>query len=182
MSEETFDFNTALDHLEARTQAGFALIGGSTIDQALKLALQGKMVKLSKTRSITLFEGYGPLASFSARIDIAAAFGLISETERHDLLVIKRIRNAFAHALSPIDFSDARIQKFCSAFNDYKSDTKPMDQYLNAIYRIGEHLEKITKGDAPDASPDKSQSESHAHSPPHDENDREAQAQPRSPA
>ena len=46
-----------------------------------------------------LFDGTGALATFSAKIDIAYAFGLIGTQERADLHIIRKIRNDFAHAV-----------------------------------------------------------------------------------
>ena len=43
-----------------------------------------------------LFTGMNPLSTFSARIRIAYALGLVTEDEYHDLKIIKDVRNRFA--------------------------------------------------------------------------------------
>lgn len=46
-----------------------------------------------------LFRHNGPLSTFSARLDMAFALYLIGEKTRHDLDIIRDIRNDFAHDL-----------------------------------------------------------------------------------
>lgn len=44
-----------------------------------------------------LFASEGALSTFSQRIDLAQAFGLLTEVQCRDLHLIKKIRNHFAH-------------------------------------------------------------------------------------
>src|SRR5260370_1679118 len=52
-----------------------------------------------------------PLSSFEAKIQLASAMRLIPEEMEPDLNVIRRLRNAFAHAPSTIKFSDPPVAK-----------------------------------------------------------------------
>jgi DNA-binding MltR family transcriptional regulator len=45
-----------------------------------------------------LFEGFGPLSTFSAKIEFAFALGLLPRHVHTDLRTIKKVRNLFAHA------------------------------------------------------------------------------------
>lgn len=51
-----------------------------------------------------LFVTYGPLSTFSAKVNICAALGLISDSEHRDLHLVRRIRNDFAHDLHKWSF------------------------------------------------------------------------------
>jgi hypothetical protein len=74
-----------------------ALVASARLEAAVERGLLIKMRPLSKTRRANLFEGYGPLASFAGKIDIAYALGIFDDETYADLKVIKRIRNEFAH-------------------------------------------------------------------------------------
>jgi hypothetical protein len=54
--------------------------------------------------------------SFSACIDTALTLGIVSPEERVELRRILEIRNAFAHALTPISFSMAEVGDVVRSF------------------------------------------------------------------
>lgn len=57
-----------------------------------------------------LFEDTGAaLATFSAKINLAYAMGLISQEEAKDLHAMQKIRNAFAHSVKTT-FEDSKVQ------------------------------------------------------------------------
>ena len=74
-----------------------ALTVGARLDAALERALLAKMRELSEAQRTNLFEGYGPLSSFAAKIDVAYALNIFDGALYADLIVIRKIRNAFAH-------------------------------------------------------------------------------------
>jgi len=86
--------------LNRQTDAGVAIIGGAFVEYHLRCLLKARMRPLSAADEERLFEGLGPLANQTARIEIAFAFNLIGEPVRNDLRVINEIRNMFAYRLS----------------------------------------------------------------------------------
>ena len=58
-----------------------------------------------------LFAALGPLATFSAKVRIAFSFGLISEWIYHDLEVLRKLRNQFAHTLESLKFNSPNVVK-----------------------------------------------------------------------
>src|SRR5262249_7464260 len=56
------------------------------------MPLRGNTDKL--LTEAVLFQGYGPLATFVAKIDIACALGIVTAKQRANLHVIRTIRNA----------------------------------------------------------------------------------------
>lgn len=57
-----------------------------------------------------LFRGYAPLATFSARIQLAHAMRLIPTGTYKKIEIVRRLRNDFAHESGAIDFQDPRCQ------------------------------------------------------------------------
>ena len=83
---------------------GLVIQATSLIDKFLRLILISgfRSETVSKTLLATIFEGNGPLSTFSGRIAVCTALGLTSPQVRHDLAIIKAIRNEFAHSPVPL--------------------------------------------------------------------------------
>lgn len=50
------------------------------------------------------------MSSFSPKIYLAYAMNIIDDSVLHDLNIIRRVRNAFAHAPKPISFSTNEVK------------------------------------------------------------------------
>jgi hypothetical protein len=85
--------------LKDQSDRGAAIIGGSFVEYYLERLLLARMRPLSKKRREDLFDGFGPLAGFSSKIEIAFALNLFGELARGDLQTVKSIRNKFAHEI-----------------------------------------------------------------------------------
>lgn len=94
--EDSERLNAFAATLQNESDRACAVLGPAALDQVLGELIRSAMAE-DAPRS--LFEGYGPIASFSARIDIVLGMGLISRDEYHDLHLIRKIRNAFAHEM-----------------------------------------------------------------------------------
>jgi DNA-binding MltR family transcriptional regulator len=127
LATETFKELTALlAELEAQTDRGAAIIAAAIVDDALSNALKSRLI-LTENLSDRLFshEKNGPLANFSAKIDIAAATGTLDKELCDYLHLIRRIRNRFAHSIEPLKFSDQQITAWCQTLmNDIKKYEK----------------------------------------------------------
>lgn len=75
----------------------------------VETVIKTKMRGLSNSLHERIFRGYGPLSSFSAKIDVGFALGLFDEAIHRDLRALKDIRNAFAHTSSPMHFKSAAL-------------------------------------------------------------------------
>lgn len=80
----------------SETDRGAAIVAASLFDNLLERILRGSMISNTKAK---FFEGYGPMASLSAKIELARFLGLIGRGQHHSLHVIRKVRNAFAHSL-----------------------------------------------------------------------------------
>jgi len=66
--------------------------------------------KKERERVDGLFGGDAPLATFSSKIKLAFALGLITRKTRRQLDVIRQLRNDFAHARGALDFDDVKCR------------------------------------------------------------------------
>jgi len=84
-----------------------AIVGAALLDHLLEQVLRHHMIGKPEE---SLFGAYGPLSSFSAKIDIAKSLGILTAGESADLHRVRKIRNAFAHSLDDLSFRDRSIQ------------------------------------------------------------------------
>jgi DNA-binding MltR family transcriptional regulator len=113
------------------------LVSSSRLDKALREAIQTRMHALDNQLKARLFENYGPLSTFSAKIDIAYALSLFDANMHHDLSVIRKIRNTFAHPSGPINktpsFDDEQLLSLCKRFKGYNLTCEPRPIFLFGI-------------------------------------------------
>jgi hypothetical protein len=86
-----------------------AIVGSAFVENAVRYAVSRRLFQLTDKEREKLFGSAGPLASFNVLIDVAYGLGIYRSLVRHDLHVIRRIRNAFAHAMKSIDFDTPEI-------------------------------------------------------------------------
>ncbi len=129
-----------LKEFQNESDRACALLGTSFLDEQLKGLLESFLIDDKKIKE--LFSGYGPLASFSSRINMAYALGFLSKTEFSDLELIRKIRNEFAHELHGLQFSSNSIKnrcselKSCDAINDYYNDLPPRGRFILSVVII----------------------------------------------
>jgi len=107
------------------------------------------MPHLSNTLKDKLFEGVGPLRTFSAKIDIAYSMGLISAGVRRDLHAMREIRNEFAHSDGILSFNHEAIDKLTPKLSAPNGLTEPSELRFFAVYKIcrQEIIENTTTND-----------------------------------
>lgn len=89
------DYHEAIHAFRTETDRASAVLAGSFLENYLAKYLRSFMIIDDSLDA--LFDGFGPFAQFSQRIEAAFAFGWLSATDRRDLKLIARIRNHFAH-------------------------------------------------------------------------------------
>jgi mannitol operon repressor len=106
-------FGEFLEEFNKETERGAALAAAAFIDDLLQRILTAFL--LNKSSADKLLSGSAaPVGTFSARIAAARALGLISETERHQIELIRKVRNEFAHQVK-MSFDDKKIEGLCSS-------------------------------------------------------------------
>jgi hypothetical protein len=81
----------------ALSQSATVLVACAVLDAELERALKVTMRPMNSAMHSRLFEGYGPLSSFSSKIDLAYALNITADDVHANLGIIKDIRNKFAH-------------------------------------------------------------------------------------
>jgi DNA-binding MltR family transcriptional regulator len=99
--------------LERENDRGAVILGVSMIDEMLRRVLETYFIADGKSAHELLSPdvAYAPLSSFGAKISLAFCLGLISSEERHDMRILKNIRNLFAHELSLLVLQHPPIAK-----------------------------------------------------------------------
>jgi hypothetical protein len=97
LKELVAGFAEAIMNTQRMSHASVVLRMTSILDYDLERCIKRKLRPLDKKTSERLFEGYGPISTFAARIDISYGLSITSEDIHHELNKIRRIRNKFAH-------------------------------------------------------------------------------------
>jgi hypothetical protein len=94
---------------------GAAILAATNLENALSYAIEAKL-KPSESQYDELFGMGGPVGTFSNKIILAHALGLFGPDTRHNLELVRSIRNTFAHARIPVVFETEAIKQGCSLF------------------------------------------------------------------
>ncbi|MET4806640.1 hypothetical protein [Limibacillus sp. MBR-115] len=113
-----------LELLNKESDRGRVLISTGFLEQQLKDVLLAYMLEASQATD--LVDGHNaPLGTFSSRITACYVLGLITEDEHHDLNLIRKIRNDFAHdihtSFEKPDIAD-RCRELRHKAQDYDSE------------------------------------------------------------
>jgi DNA-binding MltR family transcriptional regulator len=98
--------------LARESNRGAVLTGAAHLDQMLELLLRARFsaVRQKPSRAINpLFEGFGPLATFSGKVAVAYAIDLLEDWMYQDLHSIRKLRNLFAHTTAIIEFDSPEV-------------------------------------------------------------------------
>ena len=105
------EFLPFLDVLNGESPRGGVLVAASFLENLLLKVIQSFLVEGKQQEQI--LSGFNaPIGTLSAKIALAAALGLISERERRECDLVRKIRNKFAHNVHPT-FSDDDVQSLC---------------------------------------------------------------------
>jgi DNA-binding MltR family transcriptional regulator len=106
--------------IEAQSDRGTALVATSYLDERLREALRAALsdaIEEAKDGSDTvearLFDGTGPFATLSGKINVAFALGFLGTVALRDLHLIRKIRNHFAHSADPGRFDMPPVSDWC---------------------------------------------------------------------
>jgi DNA-binding MltR family transcriptional regulator len=101
------------------------IMAASLLDDLLAVAIIHKFKRWpSNTQADELFTGYGPLSTLSAKASLAGLLGLMGPDMRHDMALVRKIRNNFAHTYTPLSFESKKIAAICKSL---KLQTKLAD-------------------------------------------------------
>ena len=118
---------------QQESDRGCVIFGTASLEDELESLLRAYSRKDPPTvKEVVdpLFKGYGPLSTFSGKIQVAYALGLISPHVYKTLNLIRRLRNSFAHEKAAVSFQSP---KYISLFRAVLNSAPPVssDQRLN---------------------------------------------------
>ena len=87
------------------------------VENLLERKLQALFTKGNSRNRQRLFDLNGPFSSFSSKILAAYTIGWIDSDVFHDLELLRKIRNKFAHTIDVKHFEDVEVKKL---FNEFK--------------------------------------------------------------
>jgi DNA-binding MltR family transcriptional regulator len=153
--EKALGLTLTMAKSQEHAHASTAILASAIIEDRLRKTILTKMQRISGNLEARLFDGYGPLGSFSAKIDFAYALDLLSERIFDDLKTIKDIRNEFAHPeetegglkyqdLKFVTFSSPQILRHLKRFPSYdEKDIQRQIFFLARLQEIAEYLDVI---------------------------------------
>jgi hypothetical protein len=105
------EFSAFLKDLNKETERGAALAAAAYLDDLLEKTIRAFLI-VGDTADALLRGFNAPLGGLSSRIAAAHALGLISDAEKSECEVIRKVRNEFAHKVR-MSFDDDRVKGLC---------------------------------------------------------------------
>jgi hypothetical protein len=136
-------FRDALREMTTDGDRGSAILGATIVENQLTIRLTLGMIKLTKSEREALFEGMSPLSAFSSKIKVGYALGHFGAKTRHDLDLMREIRNAFAHSRQVISFKTPQVVEAIRRFScveEMRDDLTPRKAYILATKCLLLHL------------------------------------------
>jgi DNA-binding MltR family transcriptional regulator len=139
-----------VEEMNGESDRAVAIVGAAWVEDALTEAIVA-FLEEHRESSKRLFHGSGPLATFSAKIDLARLLGMTSDAIRSDLHSIRGVRNEFAHHVAHktehtrLTFSSAHILDKCLALHcvALERHTDPRAAFTRACAVLNSDLELI---------------------------------------
>ncbi len=114
----------ALQAVGALSQSGTVLVACAVLDTELERALKATMRPAGKAMYSRIFNGYGPLSTFSSKVDLAYLLEITTDGIHHNLSIIKDIRNKFAHTSVVLTLDSDIVQNYFKALNRASASKK----------------------------------------------------------
>lgn len=123
---------------ETLSDAACALTATSTIDHLLKLGIITTFRRNPTTAEIaSLFDGVGALSTFDSKIRFWSIIQEMDKDVRHDLNIIRAIRNIFAHSIKLVDFESQKIKEQCYNLRGYQTKgMTPRQKFVASCQRV----------------------------------------------
>ncbi len=104
------------NELRSESDRGATILASVWIDNLLKRKLRALFRKGNSDTRRKLFDMNGPFSGFSSKILAAYTLGWIDSDIFHDINLVRKIRNLFAHELHGIDLESSRLQQLIEKF------------------------------------------------------------------
>ena len=98
------------DELRAESDRGATILASLWIDELLERKLKALFSEGNSATRRKLFDPNGPFSSFSSKILAVYSLGWIDSDIHHDIDLLRKIRNQFAHEIHGIDLESPTIR------------------------------------------------------------------------
>jgi len=124
--------------LSAESDRGCALVAAAYLDKELEVALRLFFVERIAD---AMFEFNGPAGTFSAKILLAHANGLIADEVRASLDLLRKIRNDFAHLEISVSFESESVRSRIGAIAQHLDEgpnslSNSRDVFIDAVVKL----------------------------------------------
>ncbi len=128
------DWSGFFKSLEEESARGAVILACAFLDAQLRNLLASFLIdEPSEVEDLIggLDTGEKPLSSFSSRIRAAYCLGLLSPMMYHDLNIIRKIRNKFAHRMHDYTFDDPQVVSWCNSLKLSQQITEASTHFPN---------------------------------------------------
>lgn len=138
------DLQNYTRYLVEESDRGAAVMAAALVEKALEDAIRSRLADPGEGVADSWFKGINaPFQSFSAKITLGRALAIYGEQLEGRLILIKNIRNAFAHRMIPLDFTHPSLSEACRklSYIQNQPDAQPRVVYgavcMALAHRLG---------------------------------------------
>lgn len=102
--------------LKSESDRGSTILASIWIENLLERKLQALFTKGNSRNRQRLYDLNGPFSSFASKILAAYTIGWIDSDVFHDLELLRKIKNKFAHTIDFEHFEDVEVKKLINEF------------------------------------------------------------------
>jgi DNA-binding MltR family transcriptional regulator len=136
-------FDNIMENFGKNFDAQLAILVAAKLEESLKEALLTKMRPINHEIKKRLFEGYGPLSGFAAKIDLAYALKIFPKKVYDTLRTLKKVRDIFAHRSELSNFETPEIATLLNTLQLDKSFTSMKARYGMKLVELNGELAKV---------------------------------------
>lgn len=143
-----FDYFKAMNtSLADKSDRVCTIVAASWVDHFLKVKFMNEFSEGNAEAREALFSGHGPFSALSAKLNVAFCAGWIDGDLYHDLKVIKKLRDGFAHTIDSASFDDEPTSAILAKF---RVPSRHYDDWGKVRVAAIEGGVVIYKGEKPD--------------------------------
>jgi hypothetical protein len=116
------EWDSFFKELGRESERATAILAAAWIDDLLRRRLTQLFSSGNKEARAQIFAPSGPFATFSAKIDAAFCIGWLDADVHHDLHVIRKVRNSFAHQVHGLSMESPQIRCLTESFRVPRRD------------------------------------------------------------
>jgi len=138
--------------LQTESDRGCALIAANLLENTLEMTINCHIADGGKKFRDSFFVSSGaPLSTFAAKIKMGFALAIYDDEVLKAFGIVKDVRNAFAHALRPLDFEHPTIVASCKKLHSKPLPGRHEDQssarirYSAYCYGMGKKLYEVAE-------------------------------------